>query len=250
MMQRYFIVFSYDGAAYHGWQVQPNARTVQQMLEEALTTLMRTETTVVGAGRTDAGVNAASMVSHVDLPVDTDTTQLKYKLNRILPPDIAVSDILRVKNDAHARFDAVSRRYCYYVTTAKSPFARRYAYRLTSSVDFEAMNRAAALLPEYTDFTSFSKLHTDVKTNNCKVTFAQWRQTGENEWLFEIEADRFLRNMVRAIVGTLLLVGRGKMTLDGFRAVIENKARGEAGDSAMGEALFLVGVEYPESLFL
>ena len=250
MMQRYFIVFSYDGAAYHGWQVQPNARTVQQMLEEALTTLMRIETTVVGAGRTDAGVNAASMVAHVDLPVDTDTTQLKYKLNRILPPDIAVSDILRVKNDAHARFDAVSRRYCYYVTTAKSPFARRYAYRLTSSVDFEAMNRAAALLPEYTDFTSFSKLHTDVKTNNCRIAQAQWRRLDENHWVFEIEADRFLRNMVRAIVGTLLMVGRGKMTLDGFRRVIEQKERCAAGDSAAAEALFLAEVKYPKEIYL
>ncbi len=250
MMQRYFIVFSYDGAAYHGWQVQPNARTVQQMLEEALTTLMRTEITVVGAGRTDAGVNAASMVAHVDLPVDTDTTQLKYKLNRILPPDIAVSDILRVKNDAHARFDAVSRRYCYYVTTAKSPFARHYAYRLTSSVDFEAMNRAAALLPEYTDFTSFSKLHTDVKTNNCRIAQAQWRRLDENHWVFEIEADRFLRNMVRAIVGTLLMVGRGKMTLDGFRRVIEQKERCAAGDSAAAEALFLAEVKYPKEIYL
>ena len=250
MMQRYFILFSYDGAAYHGWQVQPNARTVQQMLEEALTTLLRTPMTVVGAGRTDAGVNAASMVAHVDLPDNTDTVQLKYKLNRILPPDIAVSDILPVKRDAHARFDALSRRYCYYVSTAKSPFSRRYAYRLTGSVDFEAMNRAAALLPEYTDFTSFSKLHTDVKTNNCRIVQAQWRRLDENHWVFEIEADRFLRNMVRAIVGTLLMVGRGKMTLDGFRRVIEQKERCAAGDSAAAEALFLVEVKYPKEIYL
>lgn len=250
MMQRYFILFSYDGAAYHGWQVQPNARTVQQMLEEALTTLLRTPMTVVGAGRTDAGVNAASMVAHVDLPDNTDTVQLKYKLNRILPPDIAVSDILPVKRDAHARFDALSRRYCYYVSTAKSPFSRRYAYCLTGSVDFEAMNRAAALLPEYTDFTSFSKLHTDVKTNNCRIVQAQWRRLDENHWVFEIEADRFLRNMVRAIVGTLLMVGRGKMTLDGFRRVIEQKERCAAGDSAAAEALFLAEVKYPKEIYL
>lgn len=250
MMQRYFILFSYDGAAYHGWQVQPNARTVQQMLEEALTTLLRTPMTVVGAGRTDAGVNAASMVAHVDLPDNTDTVQLKYKLNRILPPDIAVSDILPVKRDAHARFDALSRRYCYYVSTAKSPFSRRYAYRLTGSVDFEAMNRAAALLPEYTDFTSFSKLHTYVKTNNCRIVQAQWRRLDENHWVFEIEADRFLRNMVRAIVGTLLMVGRGKMTLDGFRRVIEQKERCAAGDSAAAEALFLAEVKYPKEIYL
>ena len=249
-MYRYFIYFSYDGAAYHGWQIQPNAITVQQVMEEALAKLMRVPVPLVGAGRTDAGVNASCMVAHADFPNEIDIQQLIYKLNKILPPDIAVSNIRRVKDDAHARFDAVSRRYNYRVITAKSPFARRYTCRVMPGVDFDLMNRAAEILYEYTDFTSFSKLHTDVKTNNCKVTFAQWRQTGENEWLFEIEADRFLRNMVRAIVGTLLLVGRGKMTLDSFRAVIENKARGEAGDSAMGEALFLVGVEYPESLFL
>ena len=249
-MQRYFIFFSYDGAAYHGWQVQPNAITVQQVLEEALATLLRVPVPLVGAGRTDTGVNAECMVAHADMPAGVDTAQLIYKLNKILPPDIAVSDIRRVRDDAHARFDAISRRYRYRVVTAKSPFARRYALRVMPGIDFEAMNRAAEILYEYTDFTSFSKLHTDVKTNNCKVTYAKWRQVSSDEWLFEIEADRFLRNMVRAIVGTLLLVGRGKMTLDGFRAVIENKARGEAGDSAMGEALFLVGVKYPDSLFL
>ncbi len=249
-MFRYFIYFSYDGAAYHGWQVQPNAITVQQVLEEALAKLVRQPVPLVGAGRTDAGVNAACMVAHGDFPCEVDCAQLVYKLNKILPPDIAVSDVRRVKDDAHARFDALSRRYNYHVVTAKSPFARRYACRVLPGVDFEAMNRAAEILYEYTDFTSFSKLHTDVKTNNCKVTFARWRQVSDNEWVFEIEADRFLRNMVRAIVGTLLLVGRGKLTLDGFRAVIENKARGEAGDSAMGEALFLVDVKYPDDIFL
>ena len=249
-MFRYFIYFSYDGAAYHGWQVQPNAITVQQVLEEALAKLVRQPVPLVGAGRTDAGVNAACMVAHGDFPCELDCAQLVYKLNKILPPDIAVSDVRRVKDDAHARFDALSRRYNYRVVTAKSPFARRYACRVLPGVDFEAMNRAAEILYEYTDFTSFSKLHTDVKTNNCKVTFARWRQVSDNEWVFEIEADRFLRNMVRAIVGTLLLVGLGKLTLDGFRAVIENKARGEAGDSAMGEALFLVDVKYPDDIFL
>ena len=249
-MQRYFIYFSYDGAAYHGWQVQPNAVTVQQVLEEALATLMRAPVPLVGAGRTDAGVNAECMVAHADFPCEVDAAHIVYKLNRLLPPDIAVSNLRRVKDDAHARFDAVSRRYCYRVVTAKSPFSRRYAMRVPKDIDFDAMNSAAALLGEYTDFTSFSKLHTDVKTNNCKVTHAAWRRVGENEWVFEIEADRFLRNMVRAIVGTLLLVGRGKLDIDGFRKVIEKKARGEAGDSAMGEALFLVGVEYPDTIFL
>lgn len=249
-MQRYFIQFSYDGAAYHGWQIQPNARTVQQMLEEALTTLLRTPISVVGAGRTDAGVNAVNMVAHVDLPVTTDTAALQYKLNRILPPDIAVSDIRRVREGAHARFDATARRYCYYVSTEKSPFARRYACRVGSDIDFEAMNRAAAILPEYTDFTSFSKLHTDVKTNNCRIVQARWCRIDDTHWFFEIEADRFLRNMVRAIVGTLLMVGRGRMTLDDFRRVIEQKERCAAGDSAVAEALFLVEVKYPQDIYL
>lgn len=249
-MFRYFIYFSYDGAAYHGWQVQPNAVTVQQVLEESLAKLVRQPVPLVGAGRTDAGVNASCMVAHGDFPCEIDCAQLVYKLNKILPPDIAVSSVRRVKDDAHARFDAVSRRYNYRVVTAKSPFARRYACRVMPGVDFDAMNRAAEILYEYTDFTSFSKLHTDVKTNNCKVKYAAWRKVGENEWVFEIEADRFLRNMVRAIVGTLLMVGRGKMSVDGFREVIEKKSRCEAGDSALGEALFLVSVEYPEDIFL
>ena len=249
-MFRYFIYFSYDGAAYHGWQVQPNAVTVQQVLEDALVKLVRQPVPLMGAGRTDAGVNAACMVAHGDFPCEVDCAQLVYKLNRILPPDIAVSAVRRVRDDAHARFDALSRRYSYRVVTAKSPFVRNYACRVAPDIDFEAMNRAAEILYEYTDFTSFSKLHTDVKTNNCKVTKAVWREVGDGEWLFEIEADRFLRNMVRAIVGTLLLVGRGKLDIDGFRAVIENKARGEAGDSAPGEALFLVNVEYPNDIFL
>ncbi len=249
-MERYFIYLSYDGGAYHGWQVQPNAVTVQQMLEEALTTLMRKPMQVVGAGRTDSGVNAMLMVAHADFPSEIDVAHLVYKLNRLLPPDIAVITMKRVREDAHARFSAVSRKYNYRVVTEKSPFSRRYACRVSRDIDFELMNRAAAILLEYTDFTSFSKLHTDVKTNNCKVTKAVWQKVSSTEWVFEIEADRFLRNMVRAIVGTLLQVGRGKLSLDGFRAVIENKARGEAGDSAMGEALFLVDVKYPDDIFL
>ena len=249
-MERYFIYLSYDGAAYHGWQVQPNAVTVQQVLEEALSTLVRCPMQVVGAGRTDSGVNALLMVAHADFPSEVDVLHMVYKLNRLLPPDVSVITLKRVRSDAHARFSAVSRRYNYRVVTEKSPFARRYACRVPRDLDFEQMNRAAALLLEYTDFTSFSKLHTDVKTNNCKVTKAVWEQVSPTEWVFCIEADRFLRNMVRAIVGTLLMVGRGKLSLDGFRAVIENKARGEAGDSAMGEALFLVDVKYPEEIFL
>lgn len=249
-MTRYFVHFSYDGAAYHGWQMQPNARTVQQELERALSLYMRSEITVVGAGRTDSGVNAVSMVAHTDLPSDTDTAQLVYKLNRILPPDIVVNDVRRVRNDAHARFDATSRRYAYYVTTGKSPFTRRYTCRVPADIDFVSMNAAAETLYEFTDFTSFSKLHTDVKTNNCRITHAGWRRLSENVWVFEIEADRFLRNMVRAIVGTLLLVGRKKLSVEEFRAIIEKRERCAAGDSAPGEALFLMEVKYPEEIYI
>lgn len=249
-MARYFIYLSYDGCNYHGWQIQPNAATVQETLEKALSLLMRGPVAVTGAGRTDTGVNASLMVAHADFPEVLDCRQAVYRLNRILPADIAVHEIRAVKDDAHARFDAISRRYRYYVSTAKNPFNRRYSCRVTGEIDFEAMNKAAEILLEYTDFTSFSKLHTDTKTNNCRVTHAAWTQLSSSEWVFEIKADRFLRNMVRAIVGTLLMVGRGKITIDGFRTIIEKKERCEAGDSAVAHALFLEEVEYPQNLFL
>lgn len=249
-MARYFIYLSYDGSNYHGWQIQPNAATVQETLEKALTLLMRHPVEITGAGRTDTGVNASTMVAHADFPGEIDCKQTVYRLNRMLPPDIAIHSIKAVTETAHARFDALSRRYRYHISTAKNPFTRRYSCRVTGELDFEAMNSAAATLPEYTDFTSFSKLHTDTKTNNCKVTKAHWVQTSESEWYFEIEADRFLRNMVRAIVGTLLMVGRGKISVEGFREIIEKKQRSEAGDSALAQALFLEEVKYPENIFL
>ena len=249
-MARYFIYLSYDGSNYHGWQIQPNAATVQETIEKALTLFMRQPVEITGAGRTDTGVNASTMVAHADFPGEIDCKQTVYRLNRMLPPDIAIHSIKAVTETAHARFDALSRRYRYHISTAKNPFTRRYSCRVTGELDFEAMNSAAATLPEYTDFTSFSKLHTDTKTNNCKVTKAQWVQTSASEWYFEIEADRFLRNMVRAIVGTLLMVGRGKISVEGFREIIEKKQRSEAGDSALAQALFLEEVKYPENIFL
>lgn len=249
-MPRYFIYLSYDGSNYHGWQVQPNAPTVQEKLESALSLLMRTPISVTGAGRTDTGVNASTMVAHADFSEEIDCKQIAYRLNKILPPDIAIHYIRRVKDSAHARFDATSRRYRYYVSTAKNPFNRRYTCRLTGEIDFDAMNEAAAVLPEYTDFTSFSKLHTDTKTNNCKIVYARWSRLSADEWVFEIEADRFLRNMVRAIVGTLLMIGRGKIGKEQIREIIEKKLRSEAGDSAPAQALFLEEVKYPEDLFL
>lgn len=245
-MQRYFIYLAYDGTNYHGWQIQPNGISVQECLMKALATFLRQDIEVIGAGRTDAGVHASLMVAHFDYAGDPlDTAQVTEKLNRILPPDIAVFNVRPVAPDAHARFDATARTYKYYITTNKHPFHRQYRCRVYGKPDVARMNEAARTLLEYTDFTSFSKLHTDVKTNNCKVMHAEWTQEDDSTWVFTIRADRFLRNMVRAIVGTLLEVGRGKMTVDDFRRVIEQKDRGKAGTSAPGHALFLVNVEYP-----
>ena len=248
-MQRYFIYLSYDGAAYHGWQIQPNGVSVQECLMRALSTLLRSETDVVGAGRTDAGVHASLMVAHFDADSPLDTVLLADKLNRLLPPDIAVHRVCPVRPEAHARFDATSRTYHYYVTTAKTPFLRPYRCRLYRTPDIGRMNEAAATLFHYTDFTSFSKLHTDVKTNNCRIMHAAWTQVDDVTWVFTIQADRFLRNMVRAIVGTLLDVGRGKLTIDGFRRIIEQKDRCRAGTSAPAEGLFLADITYPDDIF-
>ena len=249
-MQRYFIYLAYDGTAYHGWQIQPNGISVQECLMKALSILLRREVEVVGAGRTDAGVHASLMVAHFDSVTDLDTDFVTNKLNRLLPPDITVYGLRAVKPDAHARFAATSRAYKYYITVAKEPFGRQYRHRLYQVPDFEQMNKAANALFKYTDFTSFSKLHTDVKTNNCRIMHAAWTQQDDITWVFTIRADRFLRNMVRAIVGTLLEVGRGKMTIDDFCRVIEQKDRCRAGTSVPGNALFLVDVTYPEDIFL
>ena len=250
-MYRYFIYLGYDGTRYHGWQIQPNGISVQQTLMEAVATFLRKEVEVTGAGRTDAGVHARMMAAHFDWETPLDTQAVEEKLNRILPPDICVYKVCEVKPDAHARFDATYRTYRYYVTTRKTPFNRQFMCRIIGKpLDFEAMNRASETLFDYTDFTSFSKLHTDVKTNNCRIMHARWEQTSETEWVFTIQADRFLRNMVRAIVGTLFEVGRGKLSIEGFRQVIEQKDRGKAGTSAPGHALFLEDVGYPEDIFI
>ena len=249
-MQRYFIYLAYDGTNYHGWQIQPNGSSVQECLMKALSTFLRRDVEVIGAGRTDAGVHAPLMVAHFDQEEVLDTVTVADKLNRLLPPDISVYRIRRVKPDAHARFDATARTYKYYVTTAKYPFNRQYRCRVYGALDYDLMNEAARTLFEYIDFTSFSKLHTDVKTNICHISHAEWtKMEGEDTtWVFTIRADRFLRNMVRAIVGTLLEVGRGKLTVEGFRKVIEQRDRCKAGTSAPGNALFLVNVEYPEEI--
>lgn len=250
MKKRYFIYFSYNGAAYHGWQFQPNSISVQEVLTKAISTILRTDIELTGAGRTDTGVHAKMMVAHFDLeknpPSDFD---LSSKLNSFLPNDIAVSKIVEVSADAHARFDATSRTYEYHVTTNKNVFKNEFAARVSNDIDFEAMNKAAATLFEYIDFTSFSKLHTDVKTNNCKISLAHWHQL-DDEWIFTIRADRFLRNMVRAVVGTLFEVGRHRMSVEEFRKVIEAKNRCKAGVSVPAHGLYLVDIQYPENIFL
>lgn len=250
MLQRYFLQLSYKGTSYHGWQVQPNALSVQEVMEKALSTILREQIAVVGAGRTDAGVHASFFVLHFESEKENiNTEHLVYKLNRFLPPDIAVSKIFRVESDLHARFSAISRTYKYYISTKKNPFRTETSYQYTVPLDVQKMNEAASILFDYEDFTTFSRLHTDVKTNNCKIYQAEWNREGER-LIFTIKADRFLRNMVRAVVGTLLEVGRGKLSVKEYCQIIEMKDRGAAGASAPAEGLFLSHIEYPKEIGL
>ena len=245
---RYFITLSYDGTRYHGWQIQPNGDTVQQRLQEALSTLLRQPVEVVGAGRTDTGVHARMMVAHFDIPQPPlggeTVNDLAYKLNRLLPPDIAVQEIRQVNDDMHARFSATSRTYHYFIHTGKDPFLQAYSWQVPFKLDFEKMNEAARVLHDYQDFTSFSKVNTDTKTNLCDIKEAQWDEVAKGQWRFTITANRFLRNMVRAIVGTLVEVGRGRISTEDVRRIIEAKDRCSAGESVPGKALFLVDIKY------
>ena len=241
---RYFVTLSYDGTRYHGWQIQPNGDSIQERLQGTLSTLLRAEISVTGAGRTDAGVHARMMVAHFDYEEALDGQQLCYKLNRLLPYDIAVQKVEQVADDLHARFSATSRTYHYYIHTVKDPFSRAYSCELHYPLDFKKMNEAAAMLLNYEDFGAFCKSGADVKTTLCQVTAAEWHQTSPSTWYFEITANRFLRNMVRAVVGTLVDVGRGRLSLEEFQKVIEGKRRTEAGESMPGNALFLEDIKY------
>lgn len=241
---RYFIYFSFDGTNYHGWQIQPNGISVQEQLETALSTLLREKVPVVGAGRTDAGVHARKMVAHFDINQKIDGKQLVYKLNRLLPRDMAVDRIEEVESIKHARFSALSRTYRYYVTTNRDPFTRMFSWQTNYELDFALMNEAAAILLEYEDFAAFCKSHSDAKTTICNVMSAKWYMTSDTSWYFEITANRFLRNMVRAIVGTLIEVGRHRITINEFRRIIESKQRTKAGESMPGNALFLYDIGY------
>lgn len=243
-MQRYFLYFRYDGTAYHGWQIQPNSNTVQEELQKALSTLLRQETNVTGAGRTDTGVHARMMVAHFDTELTLDCGQLIYRLNRILPHGIAADKAVPVAEDMHARFSAVSRTYHYYIHQHKDPFKRAYSCELFYNLDFDKMNQAAAMLLGYDDFAAFCKSNSDVKTTLCDITEARWIQDDDYSWHFRITANRFLRNMVRAIVGTLIDVGRGRIDIDGFKRIIEGGKRTNAGESMPAKALFLENIEY------
>lgn len=241
---RYFIHLAYNGANYCGWQTQPGLPTVQQTLEQALTTLLRQPTPIVGCGRTDTGVHASDFYAHFNATDEVDTRQLTFKLNSFLPEDIAIYEIFAVRDNAHARFDATARTYQYHVSDRRLPFKQGLYSRIYYHPNLELMNEGARLLMEYDDFTSFAKLHTQVKTNICHLSIAQWDER-EDEWVFTIRSNRFLRNMVRSVTGTLLDLGRGKLTLDGLRQIIERKDRCAAGVSMPPQGLFLTRVEYP-----
>ena len=279
---RYFIFLQYDGTAYHGWQTQPDAVSVQETIEQKLSLLLRRELFIVGAGRTDAGVHSRHMAAHFEYDgfdeiagvtysyeedeesgerkvsgyvinnrqaLDEKLRTLTFKLNGLLPPDISIDQIVPVKAGAHARFTANSRTYKYYITTQKCPFDRYYSTRLFFDLDVEKMNEACQKLFLYRDFTSFAKLHTDVKTNICKIMEAHWEKEGPH-YIFTIKADRFLRNMVRAIVGTMIQVGKGKISVEEFCRIIERQNRCQAGDSVPAQALFLEDVGYPDDIYI
>lgn len=246
---RYFITFAYNGTDFHGSQTQPNGNTVQAEMEAAFATILRTPVALTFAGRTDAGVHAEKMVAHFDVEKALPAN-FGGRLNNLLPASIAVSDICRVTDDAHARFDAIERTYYYRITTRKDPFLYVNHTRVAKGLDFEAMNKAAKWLLGKQDFASFCRTHTDVKTTICDVREARWIQENETEAYFVISADRFLRNMVRAVVGTMFEVGKGKMTEAQFKAVIEAKDRCRAGHSASAEGLALVEIIYSKNNYV
>ena len=246
---RYFAELAYKGTNFNGWQRQDNAPSVQQALEDAFSKLLHTEITVTGAGRTDTGVHASYYVMHLDLPVEAgDTAAFIYHLNSILPHDIALFSLTPVADSAHARFDALEREYKYHIATRKDPFKRETAWQYFVELDMDAMNSAAGHLLNAADFTTFSKLHSGNKTNICKVHEAAWTRDGDG-LVFTIRADRFLRNMVRSVVGTLVDVGRGKISADRFAEILAARDRSLASGSAPAQGLFLNDVRYPETVF-
>lgn len=250
-LMRYFIKLAYDGTEFHGWQRQPNANSVQQTIEEALSTILQKKTEIVGAGRTDTGVHAKIMFAHVDLEEITNKKQLLTSLNRLVGKAIVIMDLLKVIPTAHARFDAVSRSYQYHISLIKNPFYHLYRHRMDRCPDIDLMNKAGQILKETVDFTSFAKLHSDAKTNICKVSEAYWQLNETADHLtFHITADRFLRNMVRAVVGTMIEVGLGKISLEDFKDIISKKDRCAAGVSMPAKGLYLSEIVYPKEIFI
>ncbi|MFH1297633.1 MAG: tRNA pseudouridine(38-40) synthase TruA [Bacteroidota bacterium] len=252
MNHRYFIKLAFDGTRYHGWQIQQNARTVQQVLNDACSMVLREPVKLTGCGRTDTGVHAREFYAHFEIalqPAEEELQKLVNQLNSFLDSDIVVYDIFPVKPRIHARFSAMSRTYQYVLTRCKDPFLVHYSYYHYGVLDVNRMNRGADFLLSISDFTSFSKVNNDTKTNICRVSCAKWEQTGD-QLVFTIRADRFLRNMVRAIVGTLLELGAGKITFDEFRQIVASKNRSGAGESVPACGLFLVAVDYPPELSL
>ena len=245
---RYFIELAYKGTNYHGWQYQPGADTVQETLNKALSLLLKTEIDIVGAGRTDTGVHAKQMYAHFDYETEIDTPKLIHKLNSFLPKDIVVFTIIKVAEHAHARFDATKRTYEYHIHSVKDAFENEGSYQFQLPLDIDKMNEACQILFKHTDFECFSKVNTDVHTFNCMIFEAYWTRLGAkqngNKLIFTISADRFLRNMVRAIVGTMINIGTGKISLADFEKIIESKDRCQAGFSVPAHGLYLTKIEY------
>ena len=250
MAVRYFIRLAFKGTKYHGWQIQANAVTIQEILNEALSTILREDVNVAGAGRTDTGVHASCFYAHFDLhsSVISETQNTIFRLNRFLPDDIAVYKIFPVKENAHARYDATSRTYQYHITTIKDPFKREFAYYCFWQLNVEKMNKACNFLFDYKDFTSFSKSKTQVKTNFCEIYQAEWTKE-KHLLIFTVKANRFLRNMVRAIVGTMLDIGQEKIEPEKIKDIIESKNRSNAGYSVPPNGLFLTHIGYPDEIF-
>lgn len=248
---RYFLCLSYDGTNFHGWQRQPNVVSIQQTIEDALSVILREKKEIVGAGRTDTGVHASEMFAHFDAGLIQDKKRFITSMNRMLGNEITINNLFQVSEDAHARFDALSRTYHYHISMRKNPFTFRYAHFISAPLDIDKMNKASEILLHTEDFTSFAKLHSDAKTNICNVSRAEWLfDINKNSLVFIITANRFLRNMVRAVVGTLLEVGMGKVSLDGFRNIILEKDRCAAGPSVPAKGLFLTDIVYPKDIIL
>lgn len=247
---RYFIELSYKGTNYHGWQIQPHSISVQEIVNKAFKTIFRTQIDIVGAGRTDTGVHAQQLFAHVDFENEINIGEIGYKINSLLPHDIVVENIRNVIDTAHARFDATSRSYEYHIFLGRNPFFLETTWQLNNKkLNIVKMNEAAEILLTYTNFKCFSRTNSNVKTYNCDVRRAEWVLTNK-KLIFYITADRFLRNMVRAIVGTLLEVGTGKITLEEFAQIVESKDRCNAGTSAPAKGLFLTQVTYPKTIFI